>query len=332
MHYPAISFIAPFRIYVPDTFFDVKMSFGTSQVKAQPLPAVGVAGASQVHGPNVEIAHDIFGFAGRTKFYVVLDEVIDVQAPDWKAKVCDSDSIFFVRALESVNRLLAVYRDRDVDGAGQDSFHILELVRGDVSDIRLVVLDDGLMQHDDLVISWPGFHRMGFGQAVVRPDISIAQIARDLANATPIPVQRELLTSARNHLWRGPLRLVPVEANTAFEAFAFNALKAADAASQTSETAGFFEKLVALDRALQAAHCGRVPSWFDRAQSGWRGLDCDELLPWHRDCYVLRNKIVHEGYSAITTEEARNALEAASAAIAFVESCLDLMPEAPKND
>lgn len=329
MHHPAITFVAPFRIYVPDYFFDVRMPSWAAQVKALPLPTVQAEGASQVHGANVEIAHDIFGFAGRTKFFVVLDQVIDVQNPDWKAVVCDADRTIVDDALQAVNRLLAVYRDRDVDGTGLESFHILELVRGDLSDIRLVVVDRALQQYSDLAINWPGYQRMGFGQTVVRSDAAIARMAHDLANNSPIPIERELLSSARNHFWRGPLRLVPLEANTAFEAFAFAALRTADPLTTISDTSDIYGKLVALHSALLAAGSTRtlgLPPWFDVAVPGWKGLLCQELLAWHSDCYQLRNKVIHRGYNSLTNAETRSALQASERAIAFLQSFLDSIP------
>ena len=77
-HHPAVEFVAPYRIYVPDRFFTVQIDNGAARVKAVPLPPIQSVGASQVHGSNVEIIHDVFGFAGRTQFFVVLDQRVDI--------------------------------------------------------------------------------------------------------------------------------------------------------------------------------------------------------------------------------------------------------------
>lgn len=77
-HHPAVTFVAPYRIYLPDEFFDVLVDDKRARVKAVPLPPAATEGAAQVHGAKVEIEHDIFGFAGRTQFYVVLGEEIDL--------------------------------------------------------------------------------------------------------------------------------------------------------------------------------------------------------------------------------------------------------------
>jgi hypothetical protein len=73
---PGIEFIAPFRIYLPEDFFEVSLEGKVSLVKPLALPPILVAG-TKVHGRNVEISHDIFGYAGRTKFSIVVDEEID---------------------------------------------------------------------------------------------------------------------------------------------------------------------------------------------------------------------------------------------------------------
>lgn len=65
-YYSGIAFVAPYRIYVLDEFFDVLIGEASARVKTVPLPPT-TAGAAQVHGRNVEISHDIFGFGGRTK-------------------------------------------------------------------------------------------------------------------------------------------------------------------------------------------------------------------------------------------------------------------------
>jgi hypothetical protein len=89
-HHPAVAFVAPYRLYLPIDFFDVLVDEQIARIKAVPLPPLATDGASQVHGSNVEIKHDIFGFAGRTQFYVVLSEEIDISSSEWKQLIWDS--------------------------------------------------------------------------------------------------------------------------------------------------------------------------------------------------------------------------------------------------
>jgi len=324
-HHPAVAFVAPYRIYVPDEFFDALVDGKHARVKAVPLPSATSVGGSQVHGPNVEIKHDIFGFAGRTQFHVVLGDEIDVSAAEWKQLVCQRDREIVEAALGVVNRLLAVYRDRDVNKIGVSSFHVVELVRGDLSDISLVVVDDELNQVADFAVNWPAFQSMGFGDAVTRDPVVTAAIRDYLASGTEISIERELLASARNHIWRGQLRLVPIEANTAFESFAYSALRRVSPASQLPDTSDVFRKLQELEVVFSAAAVARSKqffAWFNQSTPGWKGLQDSYLMQWHRDCYELRNKVIHRGYNSVTPAEAKAAIAGTEDAMAMIENCI----------
>ena len=329
-HYPAVSFVALFRIYVPDEFYHVLVDGRSAKVKAVPIPPIASGSASQVHGQNVEIAHDIFGFAGRTHFYIVLDETIDVGAQDWKKVVCQRDHEIVEKALYVANRLLAVYRDQDVNRIGVASFHVFEVIRGDLSDISLVVVDDELNQIPEFAVMWPGFRSMGFGDAVLREPQIVDAIRSHLASGIEIPIERELLTSARNHIWRQQLRLVPIEANTAFESYAFSALKRADPENTLPDSSDVIKKLLELESVFSsgaAENAKLFNIWFDPAQPGWKGLLNLALKRWHSSCYELRNKVIHRGYNSVTTAEANAALTDTQSAIAMVEQCIaDLTP------
>lgn len=321
-HHPAVAFVAPYRIYLPNNFFDVLVNGRSARVKATPLPPIAMAKGSQVHGSNVEIAHDIFGLAGRTQFHIVLGEITDVNVPDWKQLLCARDNEIVEAALNVVNRLLAVYRDQDIDKIGRSSFHVIELVRGDLSDISLVVVDNALNQVSEFALTWPGFRSMGFGDAVLREQTVIDAIRDQLANGTEIPLERELLTSAKNHLWRQQLRLVPIEANTAFESYSYSALKRVAPGTNLPDSSDAFTKLKELEMVFSSAAAVRSTQfdpWFDPAQPGWKGLQTHALKRWHCSCYELRNKVIHRGYNNVTNVEAKIALEDTQSAIAMIE-------------
>lgn len=324
-HHPAVAFVAPYRIYLPDNFFDVLVNGQSARVKAVPLPPIATAGGSQVHGQNVEIAHDIFGFAGRTQFYIVLDEYIDINAPDWKQLICARDNEIIEKALNVVNRMLAVYRDRDVNKIGVSSFHVIELVRGYLSDISLVVVDDGLNQVTEFAVTLPGFRLMGFGDAVLREQVIVDAIRDYLANGTEIPIEQELLTSAKNHLWRQQLRLVSVEANAAFESYSYSALNRAAPGTSLPDSSDVFKKLQELEMVFSsaaAANSKQFDRWFDPALPGWKGLQSHALKQWHSSCYELRNKVIHRGYNNVSKAEANAALADTQSAIAMIEQCI----------
>lgn len=329
-HHPMVAFVAPYRIYLPDEFFDVLLDGKHARVKPVPLPPIATAAGAQVHGQNVEIVHDIFGFAGRTRFYVVLSDEIDVNASEWKQFVCQRDNEIVEAALNVVNRLLAVYRDQDINKTGVSSFHVIELVREDLSDISLVVVDEALNQVGDFAVTWPGFRSVGLGSAVLREPGIVEAIRDHLAKGTEIPIERELLTSARNHLWRRQLRLVPIEANTAFESYAYSALKRVSPGNHLPDSSDAFKKLEELEKVLfsvAAATAKPFARWLDPATPGWKGLQSGALKQWHGSCYELRNKVIHRGYNSVTVSEAKAALADTRAAIAMIEQCIaDLTP------
>ncbi len=106
---PGIEFIAPFRIYLPEEFYEIALEGKMHLVKPVALPPVKIDEGTQVHGKNIEISHDIFGYAGRTKFSVIIDEDVDIKSGSWKQDFCDNESSFIDAAIFAVNRMLDVY-------------------------------------------------------------------------------------------------------------------------------------------------------------------------------------------------------------------------------
>lgn len=61
--------------------------------------------------------------------------------------------------------------------------------------------------------------------------------------------------------------------------------------------------------------------WFNNPpQTGWQTLHQQELKTWHDDCYILRNKVIHEGYNRVTREEAIKGYEGAVTAINYIQA------------
>ena len=318
---PSVQFIAPFRIYLPEDFFEVKLEAGIFLVKPTALPPIQTAG-TEVQGKNIEISHDIFGYAGRTQFSVVIDEEINVNSDNWKNSFVENESGFIDLALMAVNRMLEVYRDRDRNNLDEKSFHIIQLVKADIYDLRLSALDEKLNEIEGPVIRMPAFHRVGFGAAVERKPEIVAEIRDLLKDGSPLPIYRELMNSALNYIWRGQYRLVPVEANTALESFIPEIIHLLDASIKREELKDLFAKVVKLEDILSAAlvrsNSGSI-SWFTKPPDGWKTLTQSELQKWHADCYLLRNKVIHEGYNKVTRQEAIRAYESSLSAINYVQ-------------
>lgn len=319
---PCIEFTAPYRIYLPEEFFDVALGGRISLVKPVALlPPIYPEGGIQLQGKDVEFSHDIFGLAGRTRFIVIVDERIDGDS-DWKSRITDNVDSFVDIALKLANRMLEVYRDQDVNRLVGKSFHIVQLVKTDILDVRITGLGESLNEIEGFVISNPFSKPIMFGPEGRTPEI-IAGIRQTLKNGTPVPIYRDLMSSAHNYLWRGQYRLVPVEANTSFESYIAEAIRLLNPQIAISERDNLFNKLLKLEELLsistRKSELDKVV-WFTKPQNGWKSLIQADLRNWYDNCYQVRNKVIHEGYNQVTQQEALSAFQAAISAIKHVRS------------
>jgi hypothetical protein len=322
---PGVSFIIPFRIYLPELFYDVRIESRQFKVKPQALPPVNIGTGIQVHGANVEFSHDIFGYAGRTLFFVILDNELDISTEAGKRDFAERDKLFIQDAIIAVNRLLEVYRNEDINGIGENSFHVIPVVTTDLSDIRIVPIRDDLSEEKDVCVRIPRIGATGFGSATQRSGKVVTEITKILHDGKIIPIYKELLSSAMNAIWRGQYRLSPIESNTAFEALVSAITTQIDTSASSSSLTNLFDKLVLLESILNQKLASKsLPaiSWFSPQKNGWRSLLDPVLVEWKGKCYELRGRVIHEGYSHVTVKEAKEALVAAINAIKYVESAI----------
>lgn len=318
---PGVEFIAPFRIYLPEDFYEVTLDGMVFLVKPIALPPIHVDG-TQVHGKSIEISHDIFGYAGRTQFSVVIDEEINIDSDNWKKTFIENETKFIDLALFSVNRILEVYRDIDRNNLDEKSFHVMQLVKTDIYSLKLCALDENLNEIEGFVISRPSFHRVGFGSAIERKPEIVAGIRKFLKDGFPLPIYRELMSSALNYIWRGQYRLVPVEANTAFESFIPEIIHLLDPNINRGELKDIYKKLLKLEDVLSTSLNNSNKNgilWFTKPADGWKTLAQSEFQKWHDECYCMRNKVIHEGYNKVTRQEAIRAYETSLSAINYVQ-------------
>ncbi|MBC7705453.1 MAG: hypothetical protein H7274_16090 [Rhodoferax sp.] len=244
--------------------------------------------------------------------------------PKWTDAMFVKEAEFVGAALAVVNRFLAVYRDKDKDSLGRPAFHVIELVEADLTDIQIVVSDETGNRFGEFATHRVGPQTvMSFGQAISRPDDVVNGIRDALASNTPIPLERELVMSAWNHIWRNQLRLAVIEGNAAFESFVSSALSTAFPSVSISERTELSSKLQLIDSELakEAAANGKAFSpWFSAGQQGWKALANPELNAWYSECYDLRNKVIHRGYTQVTRPEATKSVQTAVAAINHITS------------
>lgn len=325
---PRISFIIPFRVYMPENFYEVKIDNRQFAVKPQALPPIRTDQGMQVHSANIEFSHDIFGYAGRTLFYVLLDQQIDISTEEGKRDFAEKDKVFIRDAVIAVNRFLEVYRDQDKNNLGEKSFHIIPIVTADISDISIVPVKDDQSEEQGICIRIPSLRPMGFGDATQRSAEVINGIIELLRDGTKIPIHREILFSSMNTIWRGQYRLSPVESNTAFEAFVSEITLFLE--SSTLQPENLFDKLVLLESVLNQKLISKslsAFSWFAPQKKGWKSLLDPILLDWKNKCYELRGKVIHEGYSQVTLNEAKDSYETSLKAINYIQSIIQKILE-----
>lgn len=319
MYNPAVSFVIPFRIYLPENFYEVKIGSREFKVKPQRLPPLKTAQDIEVLGNNVEFLHDIFGYAGRTLFYVLLDYQVDMSTEEDKGNFVKRDKLFINDAVVVINRLLEVYRDQDKNSLGEKSFHITPIVLADISDIRIVLVKDNA-EVQGISVRIPSLRPISFGVATQRSAEVISEITELLRGGTKIPIYREILSSSMNTIWRGLYRLSPVESNTAFEAFISEITLLLDSSTVLPEN--LFGKLVLLESVLNRKFASKslaVISWFTPEKNGWKSILDPVLISWKDKCYELRGKIIHEGYSQVTLREAVDSHETSLGAINYIQ-------------
>jgi hypothetical protein len=155
----------------------------------------------------------------------------------------------------------------------------------------------------------------------------IANIEALLTSGDVIPIQRELISSAQNHLWRGVYRLVPVEVNTAFESFVPEMITKIDPTVNIVPLRDLYSKILKLQEVLSTALSATgTASWFSAPSGGWRTLTDQKLAAWYSDCYLLRNRVIHEGYSTVTQSEAQASLDSMLIARKYIEDQTNRIP------
>jgi hypothetical protein len=320
MFRPGVSFIIPFRVYMPENFYTVKIGNRQVKIKPQALPPVIINKGPQAHGANVEFSHDIFGYAGRTLFHILLDQEIDISTEEGKRDFAAKDKTFIQDAIITVNRFLEVYKDQDKNNLGEKSFHIVPIVMAEVSDVRIVPVKDDQSEEQSICIRILSLRPIGFGSATQRSPEIINAITDLLKDGTKIPIYRELLSSSMNVIWRSQYRLCPIESNTAFESFVSEITLFLEPSAIPPEN--LFDKLVLLESVLNQKLISKslaAISWFTPQKNGWGSLLDPILVDWKIKCYKLRGQVIHKGYSQVTLNEAEDSYKSSLGAINYIQ-------------
>jgi hypothetical protein len=334
--HPCVSFVLPFCLHIPDDYYDILFEDELYCVKTTFIVKSKTAHSPMTSAGPWELGHDTFGRMGNTKLNIFFIRKIDLPnlsfltKPDFTEKDLKNYNIWRDReeeyiniALKVCNRILEVYRDQD-KRLDEPSFHIFPVTSADISDARFYLLDGEFER-----IFQGGIRPYPKGMmGISGRSPEVIQIIKEmLRRNTQVPFWRVLIRNAQNWLWREDYRLVPVEMNTAFE-FAINETlnKYVKMYLYAHKPTTFLDKLILLQLFINdyRSTTGNQPiEWAPQSnQGGWRSLPSvsgrQEVVNWYLNCYLLRNKVIQEGYNNVTRIEAEQALNSTQSAINFI--------------
>ncbi|WP_459482092.1 hypothetical protein [Clostridium saccharoperbutylacetonicum] len=324
MAFVCVEFIIPFRIYLPEKFYKVNLKGRFFNVKPIPIVPESVSDGVNFCGKDLELNHDIFGYAGRTKFIIILDYKLSQNSENDKNFFFDNEQCFLDESISAVNRVLEVYGDMDRNNMNEKSFHIIPIVKYDLNTLRIILVDENFDKIEGISIFKPVSSTISLNDVVERKKDVIDDIEQILLEGTIIPIYRILINSSLNYIWRGVYRLVPVESNTAFESFIPEVTKIFNKNYEYGENDGLLKKLkdleVVINKKLEENKYDSI-SWFDYSgnKNGWNSLIEPNLLEWKHKCYELRKKVIHEGFNEVSRTEAIEAHNASCNAIKYIQ-------------
>ena len=255
-----------------------------------------------------ELWRDKHGRFRRTRALVVLPESI-MKFEDRDVFWTENVATIFDYAVRAVSRLIEVYRYVTQD------YYIPFIDQEEVMNEFCV----GLCTYDaeKLVVHYQ--NQMGYDIRLTNtlpdyPDETCAEIKRLLHEKEQIPLYEELIMRARSLYEEENARMSVIEIQTAFEVFARGAVFFYYSQPGNINKINDASKLdfVSVAKIHLERATGRV---FRPGQS-----DYDR---WYGDTYLLRNKVIHQGYAP--------SLEEAIEAVLAVECALEYLVGRPKE-
>jgi hypothetical protein len=320
--HPVVSYVLPYCIHVPEGRYFIRFNRGQYYLKNIFLEGGKRPDGSVISGPAVEIFNDVFGRAGSSKFTIYF---LDINITNKQIPLQEVMHYLKV-ALEVGNRFLSVCRDQDVNSSGIPSFHIIPVTVNDVTMKEIGLADENFNEipKTNSIMPLPGEVAVG-PEAVQRSKEVMDSIVYMLENDISIPVWRILIRSAQNHLWRAEYRIVPVEANTAFEGVIIHELhhylQLAGLCKNIYES-NLLSRIEMLQKYSNKVRInkGKEPIEWVNTKDGWKKLSgVNEIIDWYNKCYLLRNRIIHESVVNISGLEAKESLNSTIKAINFIK-------------
>lgn len=255
-----------------------------------------------------ELWRDKHGTFRRTRALVVLPSAV-VTFKDSPAFWAENAWTICQYAVKAVNRLVEIYRYVTQD------YYVPFVSQEEVANTFYVGL--GTFTDGELAVGYR--NRMGYDPRLTNtlpdyPEETSTEMQRMLDGTEQIPLYEEMIMRARSLLEEMNARMSVVEVQTAFEVFARSAVAVYYG---KPENIGKIKDVTKLDFASIAnSHLGKATN--QRFQPGQSDHD-----RWRDATYLLRNRVVHQGYVP--------SLQEALDAVLAVEYALEYLTGRPKE-
>jgi hypothetical protein len=301
IHYSIASFDLPFGIELPDDNYQVQLDEYSAIVHLRKVKRNGnIAGMPEgVEFAPMSIESDRWG----RLFYTTTRVILEYSTPiKWEVLL---DDVCLDKAIRCIKRIIHVYRY--VTG----TINMQSLSKADIFSHIVKHYDAQGNELPGMVFAIGGIMKFGGGHEPSIDDQHLMEIKKMLSNNQKISTVTDLLLDARENHFFENFRVAVAEAETAFEVFIDRYL--ADKYRSRSRSEQEINLLLENTpfKNLLSDHIRQFVS-FDYSTS-------TELAEWKNKSYLLRNKVVHDGY-APTAQESKDAIETVYKTIMYIKS------------
>jgi hypothetical protein len=302
IHHSIVSFDLPFGIDLPNDNYSLLLDGCPAVVSLRKIKRVGnIAGMPQaVEFAPMSLENDRWGRLFYTTAHVILEHATPMK---WDVLL---DYKFLDKAIQCIKRIISVYRY--VTGI----VNMQSLSRADIFShvVKHYDAQGNELPGSVFAIGGTPMH-FGGGHEPVISNEHLLEINKMLSNNQKISTVAELLADARDNHFYENFRIAVAEAESAFEVFIdrYLADKYRSKGTSEQEINSILEN-TGLKNLLKD-HIKKFVS-FDYSTS-------NEFADWERKSYLIRNKVVHDGYTP-TLQESYDAIETVYKTIVYINS------------
>jgi hypothetical protein len=310
-----LSFDLPFRIEIPDGFYEVKVDDRTALISAKQAKKTSVAGWSSTGG-NINLMFDKYGLSGFSH--------IDIKFP-WKmsAREDGRQAVLFAEprisaprnknkevALRFVNRLIEAVR------VFYGQFHLRNVSYSDVLSWKQFYWDGKKRYRvcSHMFDQGCGGMRMTAGkpseEQIREQETKLKSFREILKNADPLALDSLFLANAKEACLEEDFRMATVEAVTALEVVLYDFIQ------KRGHELKIPEKDLK-DFIVKVGLTGNIRIVLRMLTEGREQSD-EEEIGWCSGAITTRNKILHEGLRVLSPSETESRIENIERMIAYL--------------